>query len=183
MVLERSRHSRVGEAAAFNGLASLEVVFESMVGNTYWYDKFPSASELQFLVGKEIGQVCLDPYSLQFRFVDGAQITAELRIEHIDEAGQTHPYNCQAAKKENAIHLDQLLQRKIKSVATDDFCLSLHFDNGAILKIFSEVSPYESGHISGQTGYIVFWVQRFYVSARFEGRRMALMEYSHLFRK
>jgi hypothetical protein len=35
----------------------------------------PTAEELAFLVGLEVEQVCLDPWSTQFRFAEGGQIT------------------------------------------------------------------------------------------------------------
>jgi len=107
---------------------------------------FPSASELQFLIGKEIGQIALDPYSLQFRFVDGGQITVENRIEHIDETGQAHPNDCQA-RSGDAIYLQRLLQHQIVAVEAQAFCLSMRFDDGQVLRIFSDDGPYECGQI------------------------------------
>ena len=118
---------------------------------------FPPAADLQFLVGDEIGQIALDPYSLQFRFAAGGQITVGGRIEHIDEAGQTHAYDCQARNRA-AIYLHQLLQHRITTVDAEPFCLSMTFENGALLRIFSDDGPYECGLISSAAsrGLIVF---------------------------
>jgi hypothetical protein len=41
---------------------------------------FPPTAELQFLLGEEIAQICLDPYALQFRFAKGGHISVEGRI-------------------------------------------------------------------------------------------------------
>lgn len=48
---------------------------------------FPSATDLQFLVGKELSQVALDPHSVQFRWWQGGQITVMGELEHVDEDG------------------------------------------------------------------------------------------------
>jgi hypothetical protein len=119
---------------------------------------FPPAADLQFLVGEEIGQIAIDPYSLQFRFVRGSQITVEGCIEHVDQSGQTHPYDCQA-RTWGAIHLHQLLQQRIATVEAGAFCLSLTFESGAILRVFSDDGPYERGQIDPadkRRGLIVF---------------------------
>jgi hypothetical protein len=106
---------------------------------------FPPAASLQFLVGEVIGQICLDPNTLQFRFEDGGQITVEHRIEHVDLSGAAHPYEC--GRREGPIFLHQLVQNRIDKVEVRGLCLSLGFDGGAVLRIFSEAVPYESGHI------------------------------------
>jgi hypothetical protein len=117
---------------------------------------FPPADELQFLVGEEIGQICLDPWSLQFRFVSGGQITVEGRIEHVDESGLTHSHNCQTRTGE-ALYLHQLLQHPISAINVQPLCLSLVFASGAALRIYSELGRYECGTISvAGAGIIVF---------------------------
>jgi hypothetical protein len=117
---------------------------------------FPPADELQFLVGHEIDQICLDPWSLQFRFVNGGQITVEGRIEHIDERGQAHSHDCQTRASE-ALYLHQLLQHPISAINVQPLCLSLIFASGAVLRIYSELGRYECGTISSAgVGLIVF---------------------------
>lgn len=116
---------------------------------------FPPAGELQFLVGEEIGQICLDPWSLQFRFADSGQITVEGRIEHIDVKGLAHSFDCQTRAGE-ALYLHQLLQDPISAINVQPLCLSLIFASGAILRIYSELGSYECGTISGRSGIIVF---------------------------
>jgi hypothetical protein len=117
---------------------------------------FSPAQDLQFLVGEEIGQVCLDPWSLQFKFARGGQITVEGRIDHIDESGVVHSHDC-AKRSREALYLHQLLQRSIATVGVEPLCLSLTLDTGAILRIYSELGPYECGQIYGvEGGVIVF---------------------------
>jgi len=118
---------------------------------------FPPADELQFLIGEEVSQVCLDPYGLQFRFVSLGQISVDWRIEHVDRDGQSHVHDCQAQTPE-ALYLQQLLQHRITKVETEPYCLSLTFDDGAVLQVFSYDGPYECGHIwsSGNQLALVF---------------------------
>jgi hypothetical protein len=120
---------------------------------------FPSVDKLGFLIGAEIQQIALDPWSLQFRFADGGSITVEGLIEHVDESGVVHPHHCQQ-RVDNALYLHQLLEHPITAISGETFCLSLAFATGAILRIYSELSQYECGQIfppqdSGR-GFIVF---------------------------
>jgi hypothetical protein len=120
---------------------------------------FLPISDLQFLTGKELSQVRLDPYSLQFHFLDGTTIAVNRRIEHVDQAGQTHVHDCQI-QTGAALYLHQLLQRRIAMIEVEPYRLSLTFDGGAILRVLSDDGPYECGTISpgfGETpGIIVF---------------------------
>jgi hypothetical protein len=114
---------------------------------------FPLAAELQFLLGEEIGQICLDPYGLQFRFVSGGKISVQDRIEHLDRDGNVHLHECQA-RTPTALYLHQLLQRRIIKVEAEPYRLSLTFDDGAALRIFSD-NGYECGQISPIDGLMI----------------------------
>lgn len=119
---------------------------------------FPPSSELQFLVGKEIGQIALDPWSLQFRFADGGRITVESKIEHIDEEGVPHRYDCQE-RTGSPLYLHRLLQQPIAAVMAEPLCLTLTLGSGALLRIYSDDGPYECGQIfrsDAQDDLIVF---------------------------
>ena len=120
--------------------------------------QFPPSADLQFLLGETLGQIALDPWSLQFRFADGGQITVEGRIEHVDAGGLTHSHDCQKRTGE-ALYLHQLLQHSITAVDAEPLCLSLTFANGAILRIFTELGGLECGQIiflGRGHGYFVF---------------------------
>jgi hypothetical protein len=115
---------------------------------------FPPAEDLQFLIAEEIGQICLDPWSLQFRFARGGQITAEGKIEHIDESGLAHWHDC-GNRSGEALYLHQLLKHPISAVGAEPLCLSLTFANGAVLRIYTDLGPYECGQIYGAGGEII----------------------------
>jgi hypothetical protein len=120
--------------------------------------QMPPSADLQFLLGEALGQIALDPWSLQFRFADGGQITVEGRIEHVDAGGLTHSHDCQKPTGE-ALYLHQLLQHSITAVDAEPLCLSLTFANGAILRIFTELGGFECGQIiflERGHGYFVF---------------------------
>jgi hypothetical protein len=120
--------------------------------------QFPPNADLQFLLGETLGQIALDPWSLQFRFAGGGQITVEGRIEHVDASGATHSHDCQKRTGE-ALYLHQLLQHPITAVDAEPLCLSLTFADGAILRIFTVLGGFECGQIIFLTrghGYFVF---------------------------
>jgi hypothetical protein len=112
---------------------------------------FPPAEDLQFLVGDEIIQIALDPYSTQFRFARGSKILVEGEIEHIDASGLSHSYDC-IARSAGALYLHQLLQHPISVVEVEPLALSLIFTNRAVLRIYSELGPYECGQIYTDQG-------------------------------
>jgi hypothetical protein len=115
---------------------------------------FPPTAELQFLLGEEIAQICLDPYALQFRFAKGGHISVEGRIEQLDRDGNSHSHDCQT-QPQAALYLHQLLQRRVVRVEGESYCLSLTFDDGSKLRIFSDDGSYECGHISSNGGLII----------------------------
>jgi hypothetical protein len=116
---------------------------------------FPPAADLQFLVGEEFGQIALDPHTIQFRFANGGQITTEWQIEHVDEDARVHLNDC-VTSTGAAIYLQKLLQHRIVKVEAESLCLSLTFDSGAHLRIFSREGPYECGQIATKDRFIVF---------------------------
>lgn len=108
---------------------------------------FPPASDLQFLVGLEIGQICLDPWSTQLRFANGGQITVEGPFEHWDAEGHLHSHQAGDEQDRGAVFLRDLLQQQITLFELEPTRLTLVFGNGARLRIVSEEIPYESGQI------------------------------------
>lgn len=119
---------------------------------------FPPASELQFLIGLEVGQICLDPWSTQIRFSDGGQITVTGRFEHVDAQGRSHAHQTGEEQDLGPVFFRDLIQHRIILVQSESSCLTLAFSNGAQLRIWSEVTPYEDGQIypPGEAKPIVF---------------------------
>lgn len=108
---------------------------------------FPSAAALEFLVGLEVGQICLDPWSTQIRFSDGGQITIEGPFEHVDAEGRAHIHQASDEQSREPVFLRDLIQQRITSVERIPARLTLAFGNGAVLRISSEAAPVESGQI------------------------------------
>jgi hypothetical protein len=48
------------------------------------------------------------------------------------------------------------LQFLVGAVGVEPLCLSLNLDNGAVLRIYSELGPYECRQIYTAQGFIVF---------------------------
>ncbi len=108
---------------------------------------FPPASELRFLVGLEIGQICLDPWSTQFRFADGGRITLEGSFDHLDAEGRLHSHQAEEGQDRGPVFFRDLIQQQITRLESEPRRLTLWFGNGARLLLMSEEIPYESGQI------------------------------------
>jgi hypothetical protein len=92
------------------------------------------------------------------RFVDGGQIAVESRIEHVDEEGVPHRYDCQE-RTGSPLYLHRLLRQTLGGVLAEPYCLTLTFGSGALLRIYSDNEPHECGQISrsdAQNNLIVF---------------------------
>jgi hypothetical protein len=117
---------------------------------------FPSPGELQFLVGKELGQIALDPNSVQFRWSEGGQITVTGELEHLDETGTTH---C-AAFTGPPLLLHCLIMKKVVMLDVERLCLTLVFEGGQQLRLRTEEGPWECGLIQFTEnlvdGYIIY---------------------------
>ena len=120
---------------------------------------FPTPSELEFLVGKEIGQICLDPNSVQLLFWNGGRIHIDHDFEHIADDGRSYRYDC-AAHSGPPLLLHHLIAKNIVSLDVARLSLSLNLNDGQKLILYSEEGPYECGQIwSGDEpadGYIIY---------------------------
>ena len=108
---------------------------------------FPPFTDLQFLIGLEVGQICLDPWSTQFRFADGGSIAVMGPFEHLDTQARRHHHQNTDLQDRGAVFLRELIQQQITGLEVDKQRLVLSFRNGSTLTIFSEDIPYESGQI------------------------------------
>lgn len=109
---------------------------------------FPPPDTLAFLVGKEIGQIALDPWGTQFRFSDSGCISIEGKFEHLDARGQSHSHQDSEEQDRGAVFFRDLLQQAVVGVAVEPLLLTLTFTNGSALRIYSDEGPYECGQIS-----------------------------------
>ncbi|MNI24109.1 hypothetical protein D3C73_777180 [compost metagenome] len=108
---------------------------------------FPPATDLQFLVGLEVGQICLDPWSTQLRFADGGRISIEGPFDHRDAQGQLHTHQTGEGQDHGAVFFRDLIQQQITFLESEPKRLTLVFGNGARLRIVSEKISYEGGQI------------------------------------
>ncbi len=116
---------------------------------------FPEASELQFLVGEELNQICLGRWQINLNF-GSVYIAVEGDLDHVDKAGTVRRYNTDESRL-SPLFLHQLLGQKVRMLEVEPFRLTLAFKEGDILRILSDEGPYECGQISDENGIqIVF---------------------------
>ncbi len=108
---------------------------------------FPPAEDLKFLIGLELGQVCLDPWSTQFRFSQGGQITVEGQFEHIDLEEHLHIHHGGDERDVGPVFLGELLQQHIVEMVVDPKTLTLKFSGGSVLRIGADEGAYDCGQI------------------------------------
>ncbi len=105
---------------------------------------FPPASDLQFLVGKQLEQICLGQWQFQFAF-DVGSISVEGDLEHINSAGVVRCHNTDKDRL-NPLFVHHLIGQKVKDCSVEPFCLTLTFERDT-LRIYSDDGPYECGQI------------------------------------
>lgn len=106
---------------------------------------FPPPAELQFLIGRELEQICLGTWQVQFLF-DKASISVESDLEHIDKSGTLRRHNTDEDRLA-PILLHHLIGQKIRLIEVEPLRLTLVFDRGDIIRILTEEGPYECGQI------------------------------------
>ncbi len=108
---------------------------------------FPKADDLEFLVGLEVGQVCLDSWSTQLRFSGGGQITVEGDFEHVDAQGRSHIHQSGDEQNVGPVFLRDLIQQRVTELKVEPFSLTLSFSSGSTLLVRSDEGSYECGQI------------------------------------
>lgn len=116
--------------------------------------KFPPVAEMAHLIGDTLEQVCLDPFSTQFRFERNFLIS-EYAVEHTEPDGTVWKFQCVASEAPPTL-LHHLVGRTVDDVRSEGFRLILLFNDGAALHVLSAAGPYEAGHIEGCDKFIVF---------------------------
>ena len=116
---------------------------------------FPHRSELQFLAGRTLESISLGYGLILFDFGQ-VSINVEDSLEHVDTTGAVRRQNFREASL-SPIFLHHLVQQKVYTVETEPFCLSLVFDRGDIVRIFSDTGPYECGQIWDENGHWIIF--------------------------
>jgi hypothetical protein len=116
---------------------------------------FPSKETLSFLVGLELSNVVLQPYSLDFQFTDGTWLMAEYRVEYANRDEIT-VHNIQDDLGPITFHPLIRGQERVLAIDVSGDRLSLIFAGGRKMTVVSNFGPYESGHITRNDQLIVF---------------------------
>jgi hypothetical protein len=114
---------------------------------------FPPTSELEFLIGKELQQVSLGYWSFSFSF-DAGNICVEGDLEHIDSAGVLHRHNTDGDRL-SPLYLHHLLGQSVQQITVEPLCLTLQFNRGDRLRIFSDEGQFECGQIYSDNGTLI----------------------------
>lgn len=113
---------------------------------------FPNATELHFLIGLELEQVCLGRWQIQLNF-DKVRINIEGALEHIDKHGTLRRHNTDQDRL-SPILLHNLFGQKVRVIGVEPLRLTLAFDGDDIIRILSDEGPYECGQIYDEEGQL-----------------------------
>lgn len=114
---------------------------------------FPPSSCLQFFVGKQLERISIALWQFFFSSAK-AYICAAGPFEHIDAQGTVHRHNTDEDQR-SALYVHHLIGQEIIALSADEFCLTLTFARGDLLRIFSENGPYEDGQIYDEAGELI----------------------------
>ena len=113
---------------------------------------FPPSPDLQFLVGKQLEQICLGQWQFHFSF-DVGSISVEGDLEHVDRQGVVRRHNTDEDRT-SALFVHLLIGQKVMACAVEPLCLTLTFEHD-VLRIYSDDGPYECGQIYDDSGRLI----------------------------
>jgi hypothetical protein len=116
---------------------------------------FKQNANFDFLVGLELSQIQVNPYTIRFIFVEGPEINVCSEFDHFDPAtGATAKY--QAAGPIKNFTIQRLPGRHVTEVAIlSDDEMKLVFDSGDSLMLLRTDPRYESITMNRANGVIV----------------------------
>ncbi len=116
----------------------------------------PGESELQFLVGRTLEQVCVGAHSLRLSFDNGVTLTIQSSLTLISTDGTTETLEAEEYRQ-SASAIARLIDGIIEQVRGDDSnTLHIRLANGKSLVLHEMPGPFESYTIDGgPTGLIV----------------------------
>ena len=109
--------------------------------------QFPAPDVLRFLIGLEVEQVRLDPWTIQLRFSEGGQITIAGEFHHTDTRRRLHIHHAGEERDTGPVYLRELLQQRIVDLSVMPLQLTMSFTNGAALNVLTNEAPFECGQI------------------------------------
>ena len=117
---------------------------------------FPPSDQVQFLLQGDawITQVIINSYGVSFVFANGCQVDASAAISYTDEHG-VETIHDREWFDERAIFFHRLLETPLHGVVTDGLAMTLTFEGGRRLIVYSDLQPYEAGAVLGpnNTGF------------------------------
>ena len=112
---------------------------------------FGPREELVFLIGETLGQICIDPWSLQFRFESGMNILAEVGVTFVAADGSAG--HCDIGQSMPALpRIHDFLVKPVVDIAASALRLDMTLECGAMLQFHTDIGPYESvviGRVGG----------------------------------
>lgn len=106
-------------------------------------------------MGETLTHIQLSRHQLDFHF-ENVRITCEYMVEYVAADGASMRHDIQALLGAT-IGFHRCIDREVVALDVEELRLSLRFDDGSVLRIESELGPYESGQIGSQrVGLIVF---------------------------
>jgi hypothetical protein len=118
---------------------------------------FGPRDTLTFLIGETLSQICIDPWSLQFRFESGTNILAEFQATFVAADGAEA--RCDIGQGMPALaRIHDFLGKAVTDIGVSELQLDLMLEGGAILRLHTETGAYESVVIGSNVdpGVLVF---------------------------
>ena len=111
-------------------------------------NRFPNRARLGFLIDAELSFIVLRAEQIEFRFVGGACLASQFRVEYVDGSGRRHAHEPRLQMRPDPIVFQQLIGERIADLELEPFKLTLVFRSGRELTILSNEGPDEAGQIS-----------------------------------
>jgi hypothetical protein len=114
---------------------------------------FPESARVQFLLNGDcwITQIVLNATTMAFQFANGCRIDVGGALSYLPPSGDRIDY-AQEWFHGQPILFHSLFEKRLVDVTTNGLVMTLSFENGALLLIHSDLSPYEAGAVLGPDG-------------------------------
>lgn len=116
-------------------------------------------TDVDFLEGREVSQVVIDPSGLSFRFDDGLIYVEGACVLERPTEPRSIRYQFRTTQSSAALtdfHLHELLGRRVEKVLVDGPSFRLEFNDGYCLTVLSIDGTWESGQVAWERGGVVF---------------------------
>ncbi len=119
---------------------------------------FGPRETLTFLINDTLAQISIDPYSLQFSFESGTNVTAEFGVTFVAADGTQGYCDVQQQVMPSLTTVHDFISKVVTDIAVNEQRLDLIFSSGAVLQIHTDLGMYESGQIAASQPpvFIVF---------------------------